>query len=199
MKKIILILLFLPITCSGMSKYFSDMLLISYDPSFSIQKFFKDNNCFLKDLTVDGKPVAFWMEQSCRQYHISQRFFIAHEIYEQSILDSKIGGGKWFYPSGEIKSVKYVLMTFSGVSGGKKRTFHLYYGFKRQVDLCCQIYRREFDAWKPGVRVKVHRNHTQPRSYTIPTSASAYALLKYTPYFNAVSDHKKIYFKIFSK
>lgn len=174
-------------------RYFPDDLLSGYDPTFSIQKFFVDKDCFLKEIRVNGQTIAYCMERACQQYNISQRFFIAHLVYEQSIFVVQLKKGKVYYPSGQVKTLKHFLDTLCGVSGGRISTFPKYYGVKKQIDLCCKIYRREMDFWQSGMKRRVHRDHLQPWSWTIPKSASAWALFVYTPYFSIIDDHYKIY------
>lgn len=63
-----------------------------------------------------------------------------------------------------------------GVHGTKTKYLE---GFKSQLDGCCRILRRHFNAWKPGKPVLL----ASGEGVVIPSNAATYALYVYTPHY----------------
>ena len=179
---------------------FQDEMMLGAQPGFSIHRYFKAKNCFLADVKDNGEPVGYIMNRECAINGINPKFFIAHLVYEQSIFECRLDGDMVIYPTGKKKTLAYVLKTLCGVSGGRKSTFPQFYGLRKQIELCCKIYRREYNYFVDGSKrkVRVHKYCGDPNwNYVKPKSGSALALFVFTPYNNVLRDHKRIYKNLF--
>jgi hypothetical protein len=177
---------------------FPTVLMMGYDRKFNVQEFMEKEGCCLAHVKIQDKMISQWIDMACFLHDVNQRFYLAYLEYEQSVFESTLVGDDWLYPDGKSKKAAYVFKTLLGVSGGWKRTFHQYYGCTKQIELAAQIYRREFDRWRPGFKVRVHRHTTEPFHKIEPRNAAAFSLYMYTPYLNVISEHQRIYKRLFS-
>jgi hypothetical protein len=154
-----------------------------YDPSFSVNHFFFEKNCFLKDyFTDDKKQAGNIVEHYCKLYDLNQRILIVTLQREQGLISAE-------------KPVDNLIMTRATGCGvwDDGTVIERYRGFEKQISGACATYRRWYDDYSVG---KTHELLT-PKEIVICGSPVVYSLLKYTPHESSLRLSEKVYTRYF--